>query len=989
MLLPGTRLRRYEIRHPLGAGGMGEVYLAHDAELERTVALKILRTDVAATDDRVRRFVQEAKAACALNHPNVAHIYDVGHEQELHFIAMEHVEGESLRARLARGRLTTDEIVDLGAQIASALASAHAAGVVHRDIKPENVMIRPDGYVKVLDFGLAKLLSVTDKTAGVTTDTGVVMGTVHYMSPEQLRGHDVDARTDLFSLGVVLYELIAGNRPFGGDSATSVIAAILTDQPAVLENASPELQAIVTKAMAKDRNQRYASARELLEDLRKLQHDSQSRRISSGDIPTQVLTERIAPKAAAPRRLWIAAAIVALAAIAGWGALRAYRIAQARALLPQLERLADERKYFEAWDLAQQLRPWIAADERLQRSRSKIVEVLAVTSDPPGARVYLQRVLPHDELGPRELLGTTPLPDTDVARGEFILTVEKDGYAPFTRSLGLTPLYHPGLLIPQPPPKLELKLLKISDVPAGMVPVPGGNYRITGWSRPSEQTVMLAPFFIDRAEVSNRDFAQFIRDGGYRRRELWKVPIVKDGRTLTWEDAMSEFHDTTGLPGPRRWAQQKYADGQDDYPVTDITWYEAAAFAEARGKRLPTIFEWDKAARNGVADSMGVAYPWGIAGEGEDITARANFRGHGSMPVTSLPAGMSAYGVYHLAGNVKEWLRNSYDSGFAAAGGAWDEPVYQFGQFGSYPGFFNAQNFGFRCVRESGASDQGEFRLTSNSTVPVYKAVDDAEFARIAKLYDYPAAPLDAKIAEVKETEEWTRQRITYSSSGRTALAFLYLPKGFKPPYQVIQYIPAGDVASGRRPLTTSTEVVLGPELRSGRAVFAVALEGYLDRPRTSPSPEAVEDLVPDIIASVTDIRRGLDYLATRKDIDSTKVGVYGPSAGSVHGMIVTGLDHRFRAVAFMGVGIGARAVQYPAPINRINFAPRITAPKLLLHGKYDEADLLVTQGEPLYRLMPEPKRLEIFESGHIVPADQAIRALNTFFDQTLGKVGG
>src|SRR5581483_7181965 len=663
LISAGTRLRRYEVRSPLGAGGMGEVFLAHDAELERTVALKVLRTDIEATDERVRRFMQEAKAACALNHPNVAHIYDVGHEQDVHFIAMEYVEGETLRARLARGRLSIEETVDLGVQIASALASAHAAGVVHRDIKPENVMIRPDGYIKVLDFGLAKLLSVAapDKTPGVTTETGVVMGTVHYMSPEQLRGRDVDARTDIFSLGVLLYEVAGGHRPFAGDSATSVIAAILTEQPKPLDNVPAELQAIIAKAMAKDRENRYSSAREMLDDLRRLRHDSQSRRVSSGDIPTQVLTERMEPRKPVTRRLAIAAAILVALLLAGWGAWHVYRVSRATAMLPKLEQLADERKYFEAWDLAQQLRPWIPANDRLQRARARIVEVLKMNSDPPGAQVVLQRVLPHDELGPRELLGTTPLPETDVARGDYVLTLEKDGYVPFSRTLALRPLLANGLLVPQPPPKLDVKLWKKSEAPEGMAFVPGGDYKITGWSRPSEQSVPLAPFFIDRAEVSNREFAQFIREGGYRRRELWKVPIVKEGRTLTWEEAMAEFHDTTGLPGPRRWAQQKYADGQDDYPVTGITWYEAAAFAEAHGKRLPTIFEWDKTARNGVSDSLGVAYPWGVAPEGDDITARANFRGRGTMPVTSLPAGMSAYGAYHLAGNVKEWLLNRYD----------------------------------------------------------------------------------------------------------------------------------------------------------------------------------------------------------------------------------------------------------------------------------------------------------------------------------------
>ena len=230
----GTKLGRYEIRSKLGEGGMGEVYLAQDTKLDRTVAIKVLPSDLASNQNRMRRFVQEARTASSLSHPNVAHIYEIEEIDGLHFIAMEYVDGETLRERMSRGGLALNEVLDVSMQIASALVAAHGAGITHRDVKPDNVMLRRDGYVKVLDFGLAKLTELpagTDTEAPtrplVNTDPGTVMGTVGYMSPEQARGHATDARTDIWSLGVVIYQMVTNHLPFEGSSNSDVIAAIL------------------------------------------------------------------------------------------------------------------------------------------------------------------------------------------------------------------------------------------------------------------------------------------------------------------------------------------------------------------------------------------------------------------------------------------------------------------------------------------------------------------------------------------------------------------------------------------------------------------------------------------------------------------------------------------------------------------------------------------------------------------------------------------
>ncbi|HEY6802517.1 MAG TPA: protein kinase [Pyrinomonadaceae bacterium] len=282
--MDATQIAHYRIIEKLGAGGMGEVYLAEDMKLGRKVAIKILSEQYTTNRDRLHRFEQEASAASALNHPNILTIYEVGHQDGHHYIATEFIDGATLRRKMAEGPLEIRDLLDIAVQAASALEEAHSAGIVHRDVKPDNIMVRRNGYVKVLDFGLAKLTessidrSPADAEAAtrvlVQTDAGVVMGTSHYMSPEQARGKPVDARSDIWSLGVVIYEIVTGRTPFEGETATDVIVAITQKEPPPLIRFAPtvpaELDWIVTKALRKDRDERYQTIKELLTDLRRL-----------------------------------------------------------------------------------------------------------------------------------------------------------------------------------------------------------------------------------------------------------------------------------------------------------------------------------------------------------------------------------------------------------------------------------------------------------------------------------------------------------------------------------------------------------------------------------------------------------------------------------------------------------------------------------------------------------------------------------------------
>jgi serine/threonine protein kinase/Flp pilus assembly protein TadD len=318
----GARLGRYEVRSLLGAGGMGEVYLAQDTKLDRTAALKVLPTDVASDQERMRRFVQEAKAASAIKHPNVATIYEIGEAEGTTFIAMEHVEGQPLDAKINGRPIGSAEAVEIASQVADALDEAHLKGITHRDIKSANIMITPRGQVKVLDFGLAKVAAhkpqptKSDMATVRKTDPGVVMGTVQYMSPEQALGREVDHRTDIFSLGVVMYEMATGRLPFAGATASETIDKITHSQPEAIARLNyevpAELERIIRKCLEKDRERRYSSARELLIDLKNLKRDSDSGSAATDEIAARPWSHsrRIALVAIASAILGITVAVI-------------------------------------------------------------------------------------------------------------------------------------------------------------------------------------------------------------------------------------------------------------------------------------------------------------------------------------------------------------------------------------------------------------------------------------------------------------------------------------------------------------------------------------------------------------------------------------------------------------------------------------------------------------------------------------------------------
>lgn len=1001
-LKSGTMLGPYRIVAELGKGGQGAVYKALDTRLDRAVAIKALPDELTIDDTARKRFQREARLASSLDHPNICAVHDLAEFNGEHFIVMQFVEGKNVRELVNGTPLELQSALRIGIQVCDALAAAHERGIIHRDIKAHNVIVTAAGTAKVLDFGLAKLMGDRGADRTDLTELGSPYGTPTYAAPEQSRGEKVDHRADVFSTAVLLYEMLTGTWAFHGKTAIDVRHAVLYDEPMPIadrrgEEVPPELAAIVERGLAKVPANRFQSMIEMRDALVSVLRGQTQVENSTGD-EFFARFEAMRPQHfVSPRKKMFRIAAVAGISIAiiTAGAYYLYRrdskLKQAASDALLVSTLAKQQRYFEAYDLANNVLAYLPADETVRGLMSTIGDDLTVTSNEAGASVYLTRYLPGAR-APRELVGVTPLEHRQIARGEYLIEVEKDGFVPFKRTFSGNPEGYSELIFVPPPTTLDVKLLRTEEVPDRMTFVPGGEYQMVSWKRPSNTSVELADFFIDRFEVSNREFEEFIRAGGYVRREFWTHPFIRDGRQINAAAAIAELTDRTGLPGPRTWVNQKYPEGKSDHPVTDITWYETAAYAAFRGKTLPTLFQWEKAARNGAfTQSSDAIMPWGYFAQNGKLDGRANMASRDTVPVEANEFGASPFGCYNMAGNVAEWCLNQLNDGFAATGGSWNEPTYSFGAVASYPATFSSNRLGFRCVKNLGAPGADAARINSVDDIPKYAVTTPQKLAQLATFYRYDKTAIEGRTTEVIETPDWRRERIEYpGGNDDKVVAYLYLPRNAAPPYQVITYLPAGDVFGGFITLHEHVEVFAAPQIKAGRAVFAIALAGFRERPYP-PDRQAVPMVsvrFRDILVNQTrDMQRGLDYLETRADIDMSRVAFSGYSAGVEAGMIFTAIDKRLKAAIYIAPGISLNNARRVEEANIANFAPHVLIPKLLIVGRYDEEYSWPAETEPLFNLFREPKQLVQYDAGHSPPPEIAVPAVAKWLDEKLGPV--
>src|SRR5450759_3018471 len=413
-LTAGTKLGPYEIQSLLGAGGMGEVYLARDTRLQRTVAIKVLPAHLSSSPDLHTRFEQEAKSISALQHPNICVVHDIGSQGGIDFMVMEYVAGQTLDKLIPPCGLPTDLAIKYAVQIAEALSRAHAAGIVHRDLKPANVMVDDTGLVKVLDFGLAKLAAPASTLGGEgatmvsgSTTPGMIVGTLAYMSPEQAEGKIIDARSDIFSFGSVLYEMLTGSRAFDAQSSAALLAAVMRDDPKPVNelkrDVPPEVRKIVTRCLKKDPAARYASGAELAHELKSC------RDLLFPESGARLSPARIAHHAQRPRVLVPLLLLVILLGLgAAWLVKRSRDARWAREVaLPEISQLGDQGKFGDAYALAVKAEKSIAGDPALEKVWPGISYQTSLEATPPGATVYRRDYV--DANAPWELVGTTPL----------------------------------------------------------------------------------------------------------------------------------------------------------------------------------------------------------------------------------------------------------------------------------------------------------------------------------------------------------------------------------------------------------------------------------------------------------------------------------------------------------------------------------------------------------------------------------------------------
>ncbi len=644
-------------------------------------------------------------------------------------------------------------------------------------------------------------------------------------------------------------------------------------------------------------------------------------------------------------------------------------------ILPAIQNLVNEnfRPPTEAFDLAKEAEKYISKDSALVKLWPAISTAVSIETEPEEAEVFWKDY--HTPGADWRSAGNTPLKDVRFPRGYIRMEIRKQGFQTIEYA---GPFAYARL----GPDIAKLKLDKTGSLPENMVRIPKKktNMLIVGLEHHGGKEV--GEFLMDKYEVTNSRFKAFMDAGGYTNKKFWNFPVYSNGKEITLESALALFTDHTGRPGPAGWEAGTYPDGQENHPVTGISWYEAMAYATYANKQLPTVFHWGVVAETSRT---------------EFIVPLSNFNGKSTTPAGNL-AGYSSFGIYDLAGNAREWCSNESNvPGFRfILGGGWNDPTYSFNDSYTQSALDRSATNGFRCIKKL-PGDSTMIHLTDPVSIAFRdylkeKPVDDKTFDIILRQFNYDKSPLNAKIETVVENESWKAEKIVFDAgyNKERMEAWLYLPKNFQPPHQAVLFFPgSSDIFSKK----------FNPEVINERTSFILKSGRALVYPIYKGTHERNDDLKSDlqdetvfykdhVIMWRKDIGKTIDYLETRTDIQSDKIGFLGWSWGGFLGGIMPAVEKRIKTVV---LNVGGMEMQKALPeADQINFLPRILQPVLMLNGKHDMFFPIETSQKPMYSLLGTPKekkKMIIYESGHLVPRADFVKETLLWYDKYLGPV--
>lgn len=673
--------------------------------------------------------------------------------------------------------------------------------------------------------------------------------------------------------------------------------------------------------------------------------------------PALVMLKNARPIHPSRTRVTVLAAIVISTLICGayWKYRAEARIRLIRmTTIPEALRLINEGHNARAFQLIYQAQQSIPNDPSSDRLRREISHPITIRTDPPGAKIWAKAYEQPDAEWLQ--IGTSPVEKFLLPLGFFRWKVAKSGYKTIEGAGGFQGN------------TLDFTLDPEGALPSEMVHVPRGNFQLNNL-----QPVHLDDYWVDKYEVTNRQYKQFVDNGGYATARYWDQAFTKNGRQFSYLEAISQFRDTTGRPGPSIWELGEYPKGRDDFPVSGVSWYEAAAYCKFTGKQLPSIYHWYRAAGHGIYS---------------DILFFSNFDNAGPEQV-GRRRGLGPFGTYDMAGNVREWCWNATgDQNRYIAGGAWNDKRYKFADMNAIEPLDRSAVNGFRCIKAVAA--EALLRPVEKPTRDYHleKPVDDRAFAVIRSSYTYDHSALNVS-SEIKadSAHSWSSEKISFDAAydHQRVIAWLYLPKNVQPPYQTILYVPPRSAVF----LSTIDEFELkfiDFLMRTGRAVLFPICQGMYDRRSNGPmGPSGARDRV---IQQYKDLRRSLDYLDTRPDIAHDKLGFYGVSDGARLGLILLAQEPRIRSAVLAAGGLSPE--NKPVEIDEINFAPRVHVPTLMLNGRYDLFYPAETNQSLLFRALgipPADKRYVLFDIGHVPFQQQEMKETLDWFDRYLGLV--